>query len=254
MVTFLGMEQNSVYMVKTIVDETDTTTIQYNPDTDIHTIRSDEGTVDVWLSTQSIVEFPEQLRKISDYTRFKETLSAFLTDSERSDSIDAVEITNIEKIWSEDELTLCMTFTLSNDDLITLHFTITPIIHNTKKQTGFGTKDCPECGTTCEITCDYGYSEHIYCEECKQKYKREVVIKENREYDITERYYCESCEDIHPAVLEREEWEKVEYSFSGYEEWSLQCRCGEYISGYDIKPNQPVKCECGRTVELSIST
>lgn len=238
------MSQNQI-----VVGETKNYTIKYNQETGIHTLGTDEKEIDVWIKPQSIVsDFPEQLSKVSEYSRLQEKVSGFLTNSTSSSGI---YITDILKIEAKDEFTLKMVFELSNEDALTLNVSATPIIEDTDKQTGTGMKECPECGSECQITCEYGYSESIYCEECKQKYTRDVEIRD--ENNITQRYYCESCGDVHPAVVKREEWETVEYSFGGYEEWSLRCKCGERISGYDIEPNESVKCECGRTVELSIS-
>lgn len=158
-------------------------------------------------------------------------------------------INGIDHIEFDNEYITIM-LTMTDGEKIPLEGEFQSIGVKEKYRSDTGTTECKECGNIIDVECKYSLESEAYCEDCGIKYIQE---RENLKEEDSREFYCNDCERHHQRTIPVGDWKEVEPSVWGREAHGVNCYCGNTIDGYDLEPNKPVECRCGRTIEVSIS-
>lgn len=201
-----------------------------------------------YIKGESISEdYTETVRVNEDdsETLFDEVVTNTKSVTKNREIIDIIE--NIEDLGDELEVTVSMT----DGGSVTLTIRRHIINNETPYKTGIDITQCNHCGAELESQCmSSGFGEYTYCEACDIKYTRDRNVFDDEVYMM---YYCAECDEHHQQTEPDGEWEEREYALTGLEEFGFRCKCGNYIDGRDINPNETISCRCGREITLTVT-
>jgi len=224
--------------------------------TDIDINRFREQVEQYLYTGQTVTQTYEATELQDEYKNEKNNFVAqFNPEKTQTVEKERTVITSISNCYIDtDSNEIDITFEMTGNESVQL--TIQFSLINKDKEVEYNSKDtytCPYCDTEIEIECSSsGYQEEAYCNSCRILFFRgRDVVTDTITRDML---YCEECEKTHPVTSPRENtWSEKEFSLWGREDYGVTCKCGNTIRGSNITVNEPVNCECGRTVELSIT-